>query len=157
MNKSTEGHLMRKVLISTLAAATMGFGLSGCATLVGAGAGAAAVAATEGELLEGNLFSETNAGLFDTDRDGKFERNEYDAFGDNNFGVWDSNDDGWIAEDEFGLGWNNIGWDDDDGVFDTFDDDGNNYLDSNEFFDDEEFIEWDTNSDGFLGTDEWGF
>lgn len=102
------------------------------------------------------MVSGTNAGLFDTDGDGLFEQAEYTAFGDNNFGVWDSDDDGWIDDNEFGVGFDNAGWDNDVGVFDNFDDDDNSFLDSNEFFAGDEFGVWDSDSDGILDDDEWG-
>jgi hypothetical protein len=130
---------MKKLILATVAAAGL---LSGCATDAG--------------LIDRPLISGTEAGLFDTDGDGLFERAEYDAFGDDNFEVWDTNDDNWIDENEFGAGFDEAGWDDDEGAFDTFDDDTNSYLDDDEFFDDEDFADWDVDADGILDDDEWG-
>ena len=58
------------------------------------------------------------AGLFNTNRNGMFERAEYTAFGDNNLVLWDSNNylDSYefFGDDEFGV------WDRNrDGLLDT--------------------------------------
>ena len=151
---------MKKIGVVALVLSTLA--TSGCAALLGAGAGAAAVTCAPDDVdcveeveeeVEDLGLIEGVSGLFDTDGDGLFERAEYDAFGENNFGLWDANDDNWIDENEFGVGWTEAGWDNDIGAFDTFDEDNNNFLDSNEFFDDEDFGVWDSNADGVLG--EW--
>ena len=131
---------MKKLLLAAIAAAGL---LGGCASDDG--------------LIDNNLIAGNETGIWDTDRDGLFEQAEYTAFGDNNFGVWDTNDDNWIDENEFGVGWTNVGWDDDDEAFGVFDDNSDGFLDNDEFFGDDEFGVWDNDDDGVLGFDEFGF
>ncbi|WP_126173060.1 hypothetical protein [Altericroceibacterium xinjiangense] len=129
---------MKTILIAAMASAGL---LAGCATDAG--------------MVDRNLISGTNAGLFDTDRDGLFERAEYDAFRTNNFGTWDANRDNRIDRNEFTTGWRNVGWDDDASAFGAFDDDADGFLGMNEFFGDDEFGVWDESRDGVLDGDEW--
>lgn len=131
---------MRKLLVAAVAAGGL---LAGCATDAG--------------LIDENVFAEGSAGVFDTDGDGLFESAEYDAFGDTYFDNWDTNDDDWLDAGEFDVGWDSVGFDDETGAFETFDNDDNGFLGDDEFFDDEEFGAWDTDRDGALDDDEWGF
>lgn len=154
--------------IAIAAAMIAGLGTSGCAALLAGGAGAAAVACTEDEIdcppgevvnevagmVDRPLISGTNAGLFDTNRNGLFERTEYTAFR-NNMGMWDTNRDRVINRAEFGAGWNSIGWDDDTGAFSAFDDNSDGIIGNDEFFSDDEFGLWDEDQDGVLDDDEW--
>ncbi len=73
-----------------------------------------------------------------------------------NFGVWDTSRDGFIDQNEFGIGFNGLGWDDDFGAFGAFDDDGNSLLSNSEFFGDDDFDMWDSDRGGFLDMNEWG-
>lgn len=129
---------MNRLLLTAIASAGL---LTGCATEAG--------------LVDRNLISGTNAGLFDTNRNGLFDRAEYTAFRNNNFTTWDTNRDLRIDRNEFGVGWRNMGWDDDFGAFGAFDDDADGFLDTNEFFGDDEFGLWDEDRDGVLDGDEW--
>lgn len=129
---------MKKIILATMASAGL---LAGCATDAG--------------LIDRPLISGTNAGLFDTNGNGLFERNEYTAFRNKNFGVWDSDRDGFIDRNEFGVGWRTMGWDDEVGAFGAFDDDADGVLETSEFFGDDEFGLWDTDRDGILDGDEW--
>ena len=119
-----------------------------------ASAGLLAACATDAGLIDRPLISSTNAGLFDTNGNGLFERTEYTAFR-NNFGVWDANRDSFIDRNEFGLGWRNFGWGNEAGAFGAFDDNRDGMLDRNEFFGDDEFGLWDRNRDGILDGGEW--
>lgn len=111
--------------------------------------------ATEAGLIDTNLVAEGDAGIFDADRDGLIERNEFAAFGSKNFASWDRNADSWLSEEEFNLGWEAIGFEQDVEVFNAFDNDENDYLDGDEFFGEEGFDSWDTDRDGILADDEW--
>ena len=88
---------MKKLFLASIAAAGP---LTGCATDAG--------------MIDQN-FVAANDGVWDTNNDGAFDRTEYTWFGGNSFGLWDANDDNLIDTDEFGAGWNNIGFEDDKG------------------------------------------
>lgn len=128
---------MKKMIIAAAASAGL---LAGCATDAG--------------LVDRNLISGTNAGLFDTNGNGLFEADEYTAFR-SNFGAWDTNRDTRLDRNEFGAGWANLGWDDDVGAFGAFDDDADGFLDGGEFFGEDEFGVFDEDRDGVLDGDEW--
>ena len=110
----------------------------------------------DAEVNETAMEPATTAAGWDTNADAQFQQAEYTSFGDN-FGVWDADSDGSLTEEEFGAGWTEAGWNDSEGAFSAFDDDEDGVLGDGEFFSDDEWGEWDANSDGVLDENEWTY
>lgn len=101
-------------------------------------------------------MTETTAGVWDTDADGQFDQSEFTSFR-NNFGTWDADANGSLTQEEFNAGWTQAGWTNPEGAFTAFDDNSDGMLGNDEFFSDDEWGEWDANSDGVLDDNEWTF
>lgn len=93
---------------------------------------------------------------WDTNGDGIFQEAEYTAVGET-FGNWDLDSDGGLTGEEFNTGWTEAGWNDSEGAFAAFDDNEDDLLDDGEFFSEDEWGEWDADSDGLLDSNEWTY
>ena len=98
----------------------------------------------------------TSAG-WDTNNDGNFDRAEFAGYGDRGFLGWDGDKDQRLSRTEFESGWTQAGWREPGTAFTAMDDNNDTYLGQDEFFAEDEFGEWDRNSNGVLETEEWGF
>ena len=97
-----------------------------------------------------------NAG-WDMNNDGNFDRAEFTGYGDRGFLTWDSDKDQRLSRTEFESGWTGAGWGDPGTAFTAYDDNTDTYLSNDEFFGEDEFLEWDGNSNGILEPNEWVF
>lgn len=94
---------------------------------------------------------------WDVNNDSNFDRAEFSGYGDRGFLGWDTNRDQNLSREEFDAGWTQAGWRDGGTAFSAFDDNNDTMLSNDEFFAEDEFSEWDRNSDGVLDSNEWGF
>lgn len=97
----------------------------------------------------------TTVVAWDTNNDGLFDQNEYNAYRTQAFGAWDVNRDNRLDRTEFDQGWTAAGWRDPNAAWTAFDDNTDNFLETGEFFGEDEFGEWDRNRSGILENDEW--
>lgn len=139
---------MKRLLMSTAAAAIL---LTGCE------------AEPEEEFVNPDAEANETAKLepagangWDTNEDGLLQQDEYTAWGQSGFDNWDTNADAQLGQDEFTTGLNSAGLENADGAFASFDDNGDDFLSEEEFFDNEEWDEWDPDGDGILEIGELG-
>ena len=107
--------------------------------------------ANQDGFLDDNEFADTSFNLADRDRNEMIDEEEWGVgadFGDNDFGTFDADRNNSLTDDEWNEGIRNSGWFDDndmnkdrrldqtefnEGMFNTWDEDGNGFLDANEF------------------------
>lgn len=99
----------------------------------------------------------TGAATWDTNNDGLLQKAEYTAWNRRGISVWDTDSDNRLSVEEFGAGWIDAGFKDPDTIFALWDDNVDGYLTDDEFFDDDEWTNWDTNSNGVLEPTEFGY
>ncbi|WP_126171911.1 hypothetical protein [Altericroceibacterium xinjiangense] len=97
------------------------------------------------------------ATAWDTDNDGMFNQTEYTAWRERGMTEWDTDADGQLNENEFNTGWTNAGFQNGAGLFGDWDDNTDGFVDSNEWFSDDEWSTWDANNSGILEREEFGY
>lgn len=113
-------------------------------------------ALADAQVNETAMEPATTLATWDANADGQFQQTEYTANA-NNFGTWDADSNASLSQEEFNAGWTQAGWEDGEGAFTAFDDNSDGMLANDEFFSEDEWGEWDANSDGVLDTNEWTF
>ena len=111
---------------------------------------------TAPEIIESDAPAGPNAS-WDANNDQMIDRNEFTGMGDRGFLGWDGDNDQRLSQTEFESGWTEAGFQNGGEVFTAFDDNSDSFLDGGEFFSEDEFAEWDTNSNGILEQNEFGY
>lgn len=106
---------------------------------------------------DATILDEPVAATWDTNNDGILQKDEYTAWHQRGISAWDTNSDNRLSLQEFSAGWIDAGFKDADTIFALWDDNVDQYLTDDEFFDDEEWPNWDTNSNGALEPTEFGY